>query len=298
MKKMKVFITGGTGTLGKALIKRFHKKWDIVSYSRDELKLSQIEREYPDVEFIIGDVKDYPSLKHAMRGCDAIIHAAAMKRVEVCELHPFEAIQTNVIGAQNVVRAALANNIKKAVVTGSDKGVESNNTYGMTKALQERIFTHSGFNSVRYGNVFGSRGSVAPLFADQARQGIQLTVTDPDMTRFLLTIDDAVDLVSMALLKPMLGDIFIKKSPAARLIDIAHAFSDDIKIIGKSRGEKLHEMLITAEEFTRLKKITGDFVAIGKKEVTSEYGKPFTSDQTRMLTVKEIRELAKKHKLL
>src|SRR3989344_1996260 len=132
---MKVFLTGGTGTLGKALIKRFHKKWDIISYSRDELKLSHLEREYPDVKFIIGDIKDYPSLEYAMKGCDAIIHAAAMKRIEVCEMHPMEAIKTNIFGAHNVVMAALKNEITKAVVTGSDKGVEPVNAYGATKFL-------------------------------------------------------------------------------------------------------------------------------------------------------------------
>ncbi len=291
---MKIFLTGGTGTLGKAIIKRFHKKWDIVSYSRDELKLSQIEREYPDVKFIIGDVRDYPALELAMRGCDAVIHAAAMKRIEVCEVNPDEAIKTNVFGTENVIRAALANGIKKAVVTGSDKGVEANNTYGMTKALQEKLFVHNNFNCVRYGNVFGSRGSIGPLFAEQSKMGIPLTITHPDMTRFLLTIDDAIDLIVLALESPMNGDIFIKKSPAARLIDIAHSFSDNIKVLGKTRGEKLHEMLINAEEFTRLKKVTGSYVSIGKKAITTKYGEPFTSDKTKIMSIKEIKDLVKK----
>src|SRR3989344_3031729 len=291
---MKLFLTGGTGTLGKALIKKFHKKCDITSFSRDELKLSQIEREYPDVKFIIGDIKDYPALERAMKGCDAIIHAAAMKLIEICEVHPFEAVKTNVLGTENVIRAALANGIKKAVVTGSDKGVEANNVYGMTKALQERLFIHNNFNAVRYGNVFGSRGSVGPLFDEQAKKGIPLTVTHPDMTRFLLTIDDAIDLIVLALQSPMKGDFFIKKSPAARLIDVARSFSDNIVVTGKTRGEKLHEALITPEEFTRLKKIKGTFVAIGKTATSTKYGEPFTSDKTRLLSIKEIKDLVKK----
>ncbi len=291
---MKVFLTGGTGTLGKAIIKRFHEKWDIVSYSRDELKLSQLEREYPKVKFVIGDIKDYPALEKAMKGTNAVIHAAAMKRIEVCEVYPFEAVKTNILGTENVVRAALNNGIKRAVVTSSDKGVEATNAYGMTKALQERIFVNNNFNCVRYGNVFGSRGSVAPLFADQAKRGLPLTVTHPEMTRFLLTIDDAVDLVTLALRSPMDGSIFVKKSSAARLIDIASAFSDNIIVTGKTKGEKLHEVLINSEEFTRLKKVTGDMVVIGKKAITTKYGEPFTSDRAKLLSVEEIKHLIKK----
>jgi len=291
---MKIFLTGGTGTLGKAIIKRFYNKWDIVSYSRDELKLSQIERIYPKVKFVIGDVKDYPAMEMAMKGCDAIIHAAAMKRIEICEAYPFEAIKTNILGAQNVVEAALANGIKRAVVTGSDKGVEATNSYGMTKALQERIFVHNNFNAVRYGNVFGSRGSVAHLFADQAARGIPLTVTHAEMTRFLLTIDEAVDLVQLALERPMKGDIFVKLSPAARLVDIAAAFSDKVKVTSKTRGEKLHEMLVNSEEYTRLKKIKGGYAVINKEAFSSKYGEPYTSDKVKLLSVKEIKDLVKK----
>lgn len=288
---MKVFITGGTGSLGRAIIKKFHKKWNITSYSRDELKLSQIEREYPDVKFVIGDVRDYPALAKAMKGADAVIHAAAMKRIEICEAFPLEAVKTNILGAENVVRALLENGIKKAVVTGSDKGVEPANVYGMTKALQERIFVAHGFNCVRYGNVFGSRGSVAPLFAEQAKRKSQLTVTDPNMTRFILTMDDAINLILFALNSPMKGDIFVKKSPAARLIDLANAFSDNIKVIGKHRGEKLHEAIINSEESTRLRKIKGDYVAIGKEAITSRFNEAHTSNKAVILSDKKIKRL-------
>ena len=292
---MRVFITGGTGSLGRAIIKKFHKKWDITSYSRDELKLSQIEREYPDVNFVIGDVRDYPALAQAMRGADAVIHAAAMKRIEICEECPIEAVKTNVFGTENVIRALLGNGIKKAVVTGSDKGVDPANVYGMTKALQERIFVAHGFNCVRYGNVFGSRGSVAPLFAEQARRKAQLTVTHPDMTRFILTMDDAINLILFALNSPMRGDIFIKKSPAARLMDLANAFSDNIKVVGKHRGEKLHEAIINSEESTRLRKVKGNYVVIGKKAMTAKFNEAHTSDKVALLSDKKIKHLIAKY---
>ncbi len=293
--KPKVFLTGGTGTLGKEIIKRFHKKWDIISYSRDELKLSHLEREYPDVKFVIGDIKDYPALEHAMKGCHAIIHAAAMKRIEVCEMHPMEAIKTNILGAHNVVMAALKNGVTKAVVTGSDKGVEPVNAYGATKFLQEKIFSIYNFNSVRYGNVFGSRGSVAPLFVEQAKKGIALTVTHPEMTRFILTIDDAVNLILFALEQPMDGTVFVKKSPSVRLVDLASAFSDKVKFTGKTQGEKLHESLINPEEFTRIKEFTGGYMGITKTPSSIKYGERYSSDNERLLTVKEIKALAKKY---
>ncbi len=291
---MKVLITGATGTLGKALLKRFNQEWEIVAYSRDELKQAQLEALYPNVKFVIGDVRDYLTLLRAMTGVDAVIHAAAMKRIEVCERDPIEAVKTNVHGTENTARAAFSLGIKKALTIGSDKGVEPVNAYGMTKALQEKIFVSYGFNCVRYGNVFGSRGSVVSLFMRQAKEGIPLMVTDPQMTRFILTPDEALELIMLALNSPMRGDIFIKKSPAARLIDIAHAFSDTIKIIGKMRGEKLHETLIASEEFTRLTERQDGYVVIGKEEVRPDYGEPYTSDKERMLTVSEIRDLVSK----
>lgn len=288
---MKVFLTGGTGTLGKAIIKRYHDKWSITSFSRDELKLSKIEREYPDVKFTIGDVKDYAAVLDAMKGHDVVIHAAAMKRIEICEVHPMEAVKTNIIGAHNVAMAAYHNRIERAVVTGSDKGANPVNAYGMTKALQERIFATYNFNATRYGNVFASRGSVAPLFRDQSKAGVPLTVTDPEMTRFMLTIDEAIDLIIYALTSPMKGDLFVKKSPAIKLIDLARAFSDRITITGKMKGEKLHEMLYSEEESTRVRSIGGNIVVVGKGTVTNKYGEAFTSDKTRLLTMDEIRRL-------
>ncbi|MBU1083002.1 polysaccharide biosynthesis protein, partial [Patescibacteria group bacterium] len=210
---------------------------------------------------------------------------------EVCEEHPLEAIKTNVLGTENVARAAHYLKITKAVTIGSDKGVDPVNAYGMTKALQEKLFITHGFNCVRYGNVFGSRGSVIPLFHQQMEKGEPLTITDPNMTRFILTINDAVELILLALNSPMRGDVFIKRSPSARLSDIAHAFSDNIRIIGKMRGEKLHEALISAEEFTRLTEAENGHVIIGKELVHSEYSLPYTSDKERLLTVPELKQL-------
>ena len=289
---MKVFITGITGTLGKELLKRYYDKWEIVGFSRDELKQAMLERKYPKLKLIIGDVRDYDSVYKAMRGCDAVIHAAAMKRIEICEQHPLEAVRTNVLGTENVARAATYLGIKKAITVGSDKGVDPVNAYGMTKALQEKIFTSYNFNSARYGNVFGSRGSVVPLFYEMAKEGKQLTVTDPTMTRFILTIDEAISLVIKALESSMNGSIYVKKMPAASLGDIARAFSDDIKVIGKMRGEKLHEALISSEEFTRLTETKDGFAIIGKEKIRNEYGKTYTSDTERLLSVEEIRRLS------
>ena len=291
---MKVFITGITGTLGKELLARFYDQWEITGYSRDELKQAQLQRQYPNVTYRIGDIRDYDALHLAMTGADVVIHAAAMKRIEVCEENPIEAIKTNVLGTENVARAAFYHGITKAMTIGSDKGVDPVNAYGMTKALQEKIFISYGYNCVRYGNVFGSRGSVIPLFYQQAQKGEQLTVTDPAMTRFILTIDEAVDLILLSLNSPMRGDVFIKRSPAARLGDIAQAFSSNIKVIGKMRGEKLHEALISSEEFTRMTEAENGYVIIGKDLIRSEYSKPYTSDLERLLSVSEIQQLAAK----
>lgn len=292
---MRVLITGITGTLGNALAERFHQDWDIVGFSRDELKQANMERKYPGIKFVIGDVRDYHAVYKAMKGVDSVIHAAAMKRIEICETHPIEAVKTNVTGTENVAEAAHHHGIERAVVIGSDKGVEPVNAYGMTKAIQEKIFTSYGYNAVRYGNVFGSRGSVVPLFIELARRGEPLTVTDPEMTRFMLPIDDAIELILMALNNPMRGDVYIKKSPSTKLIDLANAFSKNIKIVGKMAGEKRHEMLISSHETTRVKEMGNGFAVIGREELNQEHTDPYTSDKERLLSMEEIRELAAKY---
>ncbi len=188
----KVLITGGTGTIGKELLKHFYKEWEIYVLSRDELKQAQLKALYPDVHFIIGDIRDYQTVFRAMRGIETVIHAAAMKRIEVCEINPIEAVKTNILGTENVVFAAKERGIKKLISISTDKGVEPVNVYGMTKAIQEKVVIAEGYNCVRYGNVFGSRGSVIPLFIEQAKNKQPLTVTDPEMTRFILTTEEAI----------------------------------------------------------------------------------------------------------
>jgi len=268
---MKVLITGGTGTLGKELIKKFYQDWEITVLSRDELKQAQLKAVYPKVKFIIGDVRDYLSVVKATRDIEVILHCAAMKRIEVCEKHPIEAVKTNILGTENVVMAAKEKGIKQLV--------EPINVYGMTKAIQEKIVIAEGYNCVRYGNVFGSRGSVVPLFCEQIKKGGPLTVTDPEMTRFILTTDQAIELIMLALNSPMEGKIFVKKSPSARIGDIAESFGAEVKIIGRMIGEKTHEMFIISLKQGGLK--------------TSE---PYTSDKERKLSHEEIKELVEKYK--
>jgi len=292
---MKVLITGGTGTLGKELIKKFYKEWDITVFSRDELKQAQLRAIYPKVKFMIGDVKDYYSVSKAVRNVDVILHCAAMKRIETCEVNPIEAVKTNVLGTENVVIAAKEKGIKQLISISSDKGVEPVNVYGMTKAIQEKIVIAEGYNCVRYGNVFGSRGSVVPLFMEQAKIGGPLTVTDPEMTRFILTTDQAIELIMLALNSPMDGKVFVKKSPSARLGDIAESFGVEVKIIGRMIGEKMHEMLISQEETTRAEDKGGYFIITHNIDKSKKAG-PYTSDIERKLTQEEIKGLVEDYK--
>ena len=292
---MKVLITGGTGTLGKELIKKFHQEWEITVLSRDELKQAQLKAIYPKVKLIIGDIRDYHSVLKAVRGVDVILHCAAMKRIEVCEKHPIEAVKTNVLGTENIIMAAREKGIEKLISISSDKGVEPINVYGMTKAIQEKIVIAEGYNCVRYGNVFGSRGSVVPLFCEQMKKGGPLTVTDPEMTRFILTTDQAIELIMLALNSPMEGKIFVKKSPSARIGDIAESFGGETNVIGKMIGEKMHEMLIAKEETLRAED-KGDHYIISLKMNGLESSEPYTSDKERRLTQEEIKELVKGYK--
>ena len=292
---MKVLITGGTGTLGKELIKKFYKEWDITVFSRDELKQAQLRAIYPKVKFIIGDVKDYQSVSKAVRNIDIILHCAAMKRIEVCEVNPIEAVKTNVLGTENVVMAAKEKKIKQLISISSDKGVEPVNVYGMTKAIQEKIVIAEGYNCVRYGNVFGSRGSIIPLFIEQVKHGGPLTVTDPEMTRFILTTDQAIELITLALNSPMEGKVFVGKSPSARIGDIAESFGMEVKIIGRMIGEKMHEMLIAQEETARAEDKGGYFI-ITQKINGLKKSEPYTSDRERRLTKEEIKELVEEYK--
>lgn len=323
---MQILITGGTGTIGQALLKKLYGSCDIRVLSRDELKQATLKSKYPDVDFMIGDIKDYTSVLKAMRGIDTVIHAAAMKRIEVCEQWPIEAIKTNVLGTENVINAAIEKGIKSLISIGSDKGVEPVNVYGMTKAMQEKITTSAGYNCARYGNVLGSRGSVVPLFKEQIAKGLPLTVTDPEMTRFVLTIHDALGVIMKALESPMDGSVFVKKSPAATTGDVAKAMSDNIKIIGSFACEKKHELLVSSEEMSRTrdeneyyvikrdrtgvdtnKKLSSQICAVQMLRITNDNScsinqcnnsnsliqGEYISNKTRMLSIDEIKQYIK-----
>jgi len=290
----KLLITGGTGTIGKELLKKLHTKYEIRVISRDELKQAELKPKYPDVDFMITDVRDYRAVLKAMVGMDIVIHAAAMKRIEVCEEYPIEAVKTNVLGTENVVNAARERGIAKLVSIGTDKDCEPINVYGMTKAIEEKITLSAGYNCVRYGNVFGSRGSVVSLFLQQKQNESPLTVTDAEMRRFILTTDEAMDLLLLALNSPMEGTIFVKKSPAAKVGDIAKAFGDNIKVIGAYPFEKKYEMLLTADEMSRAEDKDGHYIIYQDKKHLN-YKEPYTSDTTDLLTVDQIKELIKKY---
>jgi UDP-N-acetylglucosamine 4,6-dehydratase len=267
-----ILITGGTGTFGNAVVERYllsHNGYDIRIFSRDEKKQEdmRIRLASPRVKFYIGDVRDASSLVAPMENVDFVFHAAALKQVPSCEFFPLEAVKTNVLGAENVFNAAIDAGVKKVIALSTDKAVYPINAMGLSKALMERVLvaksraglrnpTHDPtiFCGTRYGNVLASRGSVVPLFIDQIKSGKPLTVTNPAMTRFMMTIGEAVDLVLYAFENGGQGDIFVQKSPASTILDIAEAVCAILKVdmvfktIGTRHGEKLYESLVSSEE--------------------------------------------------
>ena len=260
-----LLVTGGTGTFGNAVIEKYLKDtdWDIRVFSRDELKQENLRQRLnnPRVQFYIGDVRDASSIKAPMQGVDYVFHAAALKQVPSCEFFPLEAVKTNVLGAENVFDAAIDAGVRKVIALSTDKAVYPINAMGLSKAMMERVMIAKSRNSntvfcgTRYGNVLASRGSVVPLFVNQIQSGKPLTITNPDMTRFMMTIDEAVDLVQYAFNFGVQGDIFVQKSPASTVLDIACAVREilnrldyDVKIIGTRHGEKLYETLVSSEE--------------------------------------------------
>lgn len=266
-----MLITGGTGSFGNAVLRRFLKTdiGEIRIFSRDEKKQDDMRKIYnnPKLKFYIGDVRDYNSVMDVMRGVDFVFHAAALKQVPSCEFYPVQAVYTNILGTENVLNAAIASKVKKVVCLSTDKAAYPINAMGMSKALMEKVIVAKGRNLkdddtticlTRYGNVMASRGSVIPLFIDQVRHGKPITVTDPNMTRFMMSLDQAVDLVLFAFKNGKNGDLFIQKSPAATIEVLAHAMKDilrrpehEVKIIGTRHGEKLYEVLMTKEEKVR-----------------------------------------------
>ena len=266
--KKKLLITGGTGSFGNAVLKRFLNSdiAEIRIFSRDEKKQDDLRKRYASekLKFYIGDVRDYQSILNATRGVDYIFHAAALKQVPSCEFHPMEAVKTNVLGTENVLEAAIQNGVKRVVCLSTDKAVYPINAMGISKAMMEKVMVAKSRNAdddktvicgTRYGNVMASRGSVIPLFIEQIRAGKPLTLTDPNMTRFMMTLADAVDLVLYAFEHGNNGDLFVQKAPAATVETLARALTlmldkpeHPIQVIGTRHGEKLYEALLSREE--------------------------------------------------
>ena len=266
-KNKVLMITGGTGSFGHAVLKRFLSTdlREIRIFSRDENKQEdmRISLNNDKLKFYIGDVRDYDSIYHALKGVDYVFHAAALKQVPSCEFYPMEAVRTNIIGTENVMNAATATKVKRLVVLSTDKAVYPINAMGLSKAIAEKLMVAKSrtqlegetiFCATRYGNVMASRGSVIPLFVSQLKAGKKLTVTDPNMTRFLMSLEDSVDLVLYAFEHANQGDIFVQKAPASTVEDLAQAIKEifnkenEMHIIGTRHGEKLYETLISREE--------------------------------------------------
>ena len=263
-----LMLTGGTGSFGNAVLNRFLKTdiSEIRIFSRDEKKQDDMRKKYnnPKLKFYIGDVRDLQSVTNAMRGVDYVFHAAALKQVPSCEFHPMEAVKTNVIGTDNVLEAAILNDIQRVVCLSTDKAVYPINAMGISKAMMEKVMVAKARTvdksktvicGTRYGNVMASRGSVIPLFIDQVRAGKSLSITDPNMTRFMMTLSDAVDLVLYAFEHGNNGDLFVQKAPAATVETLALALTSllgvpdhPIQVIGTRHGEKLYEALLSREE--------------------------------------------------
>lgn len=270
-----LMITGGTGSFGNAVLNRFLNSnlREIRIFSRDEKKQDDMRKRYdnPKLKFYIGDVRDYHSVLNAVRGSDYIYHAAALKQVPSCEFHPMEAVKTNVMGTENVLEAAINCGVKRVVCLSTDKAVYPINAMGISKAMMEKVLVAKSRSSnstiicgTRYGNVMASRGSVIPLFTNQIRAGQPITITDPNMTRFMMTLDDAVDLVLYAFEHGNPGEIFVQKAPAATIETLAKALTGllgvhdhSINVIGTRHGEKLYEVLLSREEMVAAQDLGG-----------------------------------------
>ena len=329
-----LLITGGTGSFGHAVLDRFLTTdiAEIRILSRDEKKQDDMRHTYQErwpqhagkIKFYIGDVRDYRSIAPAFRGVDYVFHAAALKQVPSCEFYPMEAVKTNIIGSDNVISACVENAVKKAVFLSTDKAAYPINAMGMTKAVMEKNVIARSRQMLpgdpilcltRYGNVMASRGSVIPLFCQQIDEGKPLTVTNPDMTRFMMTLEDAVDLVLYAFEHGEQGDLFVQKAPAATIETLAQAVLElkdadsGVTTIGTRHGEKLYEVLVTAEEMMRAEDLPGFFrIPADNRDLNydnyfskgnPEFGKieQYTSHNTHRLNVEEMKQLLLKLKL-
>jgi UDP-glucose 4-epimerase len=317
-----LMITGGTGSFGQTVLKRFLATdvREIRIFSRDEKKQEEmrIALNNPKLKFYIGDVRDFDGLVSAMKGVDYVFHAAALKQVPSCEFYPMEAVKTNVLGTENVLNAATASNVKRVVVLSTDKAVYPINAMGISKAMAEKLMvakartqleSETVFCATRYGNVMASRGSVIPLFVGQLKEGKPLTVTDPNMTRFLMSLEDSVDLVLYAFQHGKQGDLFVQKAPASTVADLAQALKEvfkadsPIRVIGTRHGEKLYESLISREEMAKADDM-GDYYRIPADNRDLNYAQFFsegeekiaqfedyTSHNTEQLDVEQVKKL-------
>ena len=302
MYKNKVLlITGGTGSFGNAVLSRLLNTdlKEIRLFSRDEKKQEDMRISYNNnkLKFYIGDVRDYESISSALVGVDYVFHAAALKQVPSCEFYPLEAVKTNIIGAENVLEAAYQNEVKNVVVLSTDKAVYPINAMGLSKSMMEKLMVAKArsidrkyiFSATRYGNVMASRGSVIPLFVSQIKSGKPITLTDPNMTRFMMNIDESVNLVDFAFQNANSGDIFIQKSPATTMDTLSKALlklfdaNNEIKIIGTRHSEKLYETLLTREEVQRAEDM-GNYYRIPSDNRNLNYSQYFTEGQLKTST--------------
>ena len=316
-----LLITGGTGSFGNAVMDRFLETdiKEIRVFSRYEKKQDDMRKKYnhPKLKFYIGDVRDSRSVETAMRNVDFVFHAAALKQVPSCEFFPIEAVKTNILGTENVLQNAIRHNVKKVICLSTDKAAYPINAMGISKSMMEKIFVAKSRNvdseqtlicGTRYGNVMASRGSVIPLFIEKIKAGEPLTITDPNMTRFLMTLEEAVELVIYAFEHAQNGDIMVQKAPSSTVGDLATALLqlfeayNDLKIIGTRHGEKKSETLLTREEYAQCEDL-GNYFRVpadsrdlnysnyfedGSKSITASY--EYNSDNTTILTVEEIKE--------
>ena len=320
-KNKTLLITGGTGSFGNAVLKRFLDTdiKEIRIFSRDEKKQNDMRKKYKNdkIKFFIGNVRDENSLRDAMNGVDYIFHAAALKQVPSCEFFPVEAVKTNILGTNNVLNAAVASGVEKVICLSTDKAAYPINAMGISKAMMEKVFVAKSQKlsteetvicGTRYGNVMASRGSVIPLFIKQIKDGEPITVTNPDMTRFLMKLEEAVELVLFAYENAEAGDIMVQKAPACTIGDLAQAIKElfnadnEIKIIGTRHGEKLFETLLTKEEYLVAEDLGGFFrvpadtrdlnydkyFVEGEEELSGN--REYNSHNTKRLTVEEVKE--------
>lgn len=317
-----LMITGGTGSFGNAVLKRFLSTdvSEIRIFSRDEKKQEdmRIALNNPKLKFYIGDIRNYDSINEAMKGVHYVFHAAALKQVPSCEFYPMEAVRTNVLGTENVLNAAVSNNVQRLVVLSTDKAVYPINAMGISKAMMEKLMVAKSrmrmagetvICATRYGNVMASRGSVIPLFIQQLKDGKSITITDPNMTRFLMSLDDSVDLVLHAFEHGKQGDIFIQKAPASTVGDLAAALKElfvkdnEVRVIGTRHGEKLYESLVSREEMAKAEDM-GRYYRVPADNRDLNYDKYFvegetkiseiddyTSHNTERLTVEQVKDI-------